>query len=431
MQGTSTETLGRGAILLLALLAACSEEPTAPTAPGDFKAAVTPARAWQGDTLTLEWDWLAGRADMPVFRVGDSTATAMRLDDRRVRIVVPAMAAGPARVAAVIDGATVPLGTVETFGWARSDAVPELGSARPWPSAAGTEVIGIAGDGGLRVVDLATGASRGTGPGPYSGQITEVGLSYRPGVAVIHQKGYVSEDDSTAGWARIWRIDPQPALLDSIWTDATLNSLYEIGPDRYWYMDNGAAVVVTDGEFSSPSYSAGGVVVPSPGWDQLLFYNNSQARPVFVLDVASGEPAYSLAGYEALIHGAFTADGLEAFVVVQDGVLGEGAAVKIARVIATTGQVLADAELPSGVSPLEARVAISGSRVLIAWHQPGVGYWHVRVLRAGDLAFEADLSIPPYGGPLITGPVLIASPDGSSAFLLANSGRHRIDLLPQ
>ena len=430
MQGTSTETLGRGAILLLALLAACSEEPTAPTAPGDFKAAVTPARAWQGDTLTLEWDWLAGRADMPVFRVGDSTATAMRLDDRRVRIVVPPAAAGPARVAAVIDGATVPLGTVETFGWARSDPVPGLAAARPWPSPAGTEVIGIAGDGALTVVDLATGASRATSPSPYTGSIVEVGLSYRPGVAIIHQHDH--SEDSATGWARLWRIDPEPVLLDSVWTSNSLHYLYEIGPGRYLRHHNGDTWITTDGEVSSTFPGTGaGRVVPSPGWDRILLYNVSAHRPVFVLDAASGEPAYSLAGYESLIHGAFTADGLEAFLVVADEVPGEGAAVKVARIIATTGHVLAETALPSGVNSFEASVAISGSRVLVAYSLAGVGQWHVRVLRGSDLALEADLPIPPFDGPAVSVPVLVASSDGSSAFLLANSGRHRIDLLPQ
>lgn len=414
---------GLGPVLLpLALLVACSGDPTAPPGPGEVKAVVTPTRAWHGDTLTLEWDWLAGRVVTPEFLVGDSSAQFRRIDDRRVQIVVPTVAAGPTRVAAVIEGVAQPLGIVETFGWAGSDALPQLRGARPWPSPAGTEVIGVAGDGALTVLDLATGASRSTGPSPYKGNITEIGLSYRPGVAVIHEHDHL--DDSATGWARMWRMDPVPVLIDSLWTGGHLHLLYEIGAARYLRGHNGD-VWITEEPFGLWPETGTGVAVPSPRWDRMVFYNGNFVRPVFVLDVASGQPAWSLPGYDLLVHGAFTADGAEAFLTVVSGTMA-----KVAHVNAGTGQLLAEAELHAvGAPPWYPRVAIVGGRVLVAYNDRGRS-WHVQVRRASDLSLEADLAIP--GSESESEAVLVASPDGSSAFILsAGSFRHRIDLLPE
>ncbi len=81
-------------------------------------------------------------------------------------------------------------------------------------------------------------------------------------------------------------------------------------------------------------------------------------------------------------------------------------------------------------------MAVTGARVLVAFDDPGLGRWRVRVLRAADLSLEADLALP---DPAVSGwwinPVLVAAPDGSAAFLVTSTGtaawRHRITLLPE
>jgi hypothetical protein len=418
--------------LVLVGLPACGDDPVAPPGPDEVPAAVSPARAWPGAVITVEWEWLAGRAETPVFTVGDSAVQYVRADDRRVWIVVPHVVAGPVTVTALVDGTPVPLGTVEVFGWARVDPLPWLAANRPWPSAAGTEMIGIdTDDGSLQVVDLASGAQRGTGPLPFRGTIDEVGLSYREGVAIIHEHDHETTDP-TLDWARLWRIDPVPERLDSVWTGAALNNLLELGPDRFLNQHNGDT-------WSSgfPSFweeeTGTGAIVPSPTWDRILLFHFAGPAGVYLLDTATGAPAYRLSDFELLAHGAFTADGAEAFLVVLPREDPETS--RLIRINAATGDVLAEADFPPN-HLYSTRVALAGNRVLVAYDGSPDDRWHLRVLRAGDLSLEVDLPLP---DPAVSGwwvnPVLAAAPDGSAAFLVTSTGqgawRHRIELLPE
>jgi hypothetical protein len=423
-----------GLALMALLLAACGDDPVAPPGPDEVPATVTPAQAWPGAVLTVEWDWLAGRAETPVFTVGDSSAQYVRADDRRVSVVVPQVAAGPATVTALVDGTPVPLGAVEVFGWARVDPLPWLAANRPWPSAAGTEMIGIdPDDGSLQVVDLATGAQRGTGPLPFSGNADEVGIGYRPGVAIA-----LEHDDSACSSPQVWRIDPVPEQLDPIPYECPHQNLLELGPGRVLVHHNGDTW--TSG-FPTPwlDETGTGRIVPSPTWGQVLLFqgHNPLAGPneVFVLDAEAGDTAYVLPDYRRLLHGAFTPDAAEAFLAVtaQED---PDEVTSVIRIDAATGAEHARTALPTGAAWTSVTVAVTGARVLVAFDDPDLGRWRVRVLRAADLSLEADIALP---DPAVSGwwlnPVLLAAPDGSAAFLVTSTGtgawRHRIDLLPE
>lgn len=427
-----------GIALLSLLLAACGDDPVAPPGPDEVPATVSPAQAWPGGVLTLEWDWLAGRAETPAFTVGDSAVQSVRVDDRRVWIVVPQLVAGPAAIAAQVEEASVTLATVEVFGYARSDPLPWLPGLRPWPSAAGTEVIGIsAADGSLQVVDLATGASRGTGPLPFQGTIDEVGLSYREGVAIIHEHDH-NVTEPTLEWAQAWRIDPVPERLDSVWTGADRNNLVELGPGRFLEHHNGDSW--TSGFPTSWLDETGtGRIVPSPAWGQVLLFqgHNPLAGPneVYVFDAEAGDTAYVLPAYRRLLHGAWTPDAAEAFLAVtaQED---PDEVTSVIRIDAATGDELARTVLPTGAAWTSITVAVTGARVLVAYDDPNLGHWRVRVLRSTDLSLEADLALPdPAASGAWIGPALVVVPDGSSAYFVTANGngawRHRIDLLPE
>ena len=424
---------GRLAVLV-GLAVACGDDPAAPPGPDEVLAVISPAAQWSGGTVTLEWPWLEGRSELPVFLAEDSVLAAERLDDTTVTLTLPYLPTGPAIISAVHEEEEIPLGSVALYGYTRSDPFPYLLALRPWISPVRAEVIGIdQGDGSLDVVDLASGASRGTGPLPFSGaSAEEVGLSYREGVALIFEHYH---DETAYPWIEFWRIDPVPEKVDSLLSEADHNQVLELGAGRYLWHHNGS----TWSDVWEDETGTGPIVV-SPDWRWVLPFqgHNPMAGPnaIFVLDAATGAPAYFLPAYRRLLHGAVSPDGSEA-ILLGTAQADPDEVATLVRVKVESGEVLGSAGLPGAIrDAYSARVVIAGDRIIVAYDVEEGDHWRVRVLRASDLALEADLPLP---DPAVSGSwlytVLVAAPDGSAAFIVTTtrSGfwRHRIDLLPE
>ena len=422
--------------LATVLLHACGDDPTAPPGPDEVPAIISPAAQWSGGTVTLEWPWLEGREVLPEFRSGDSVLTAERLDDSTVTLILPYLTTGPAAISAVVEEESFPLGSVSLYGYTSSDPFPWLGALRPWPSPLRAEVIGVdLDDGSLDVVDLATGASRGTGPLPIMGwRIDEVGLSYRAGVALAFDNDFTNNEEYP--WIDFWRIDPAPVKVDSLFTGtADRTQVYELGPGRFLWHRNGDTW--TD---AWEDETGTGPIVVSPDWRRIAPFQGHNPlngpNTIFVLNVATGSPAYHLPAYRRLLHGAFSLDGSEAFLVATAQEDPDETS-SLLRVRAESGEVLASTRIPGALrSDLSVRAVVAGDRLVVAYDVEEFDHWHIRVLRADDLSLETDLPLP---DPAVTGSwvytVLVSAPDASAAFLVTTTSsgfwHHRIDLLPE
>lgn len=338
---------------LLAMVAACSNEPTA-VEPPVFS--LTRSSQWSGGEIQVT-SAAFRRSTPPVIVAGAETLTVRRVSDSVFAVTVPLGSSGPVSLDYAQRGSHLPIGVVQRVGF-RS-----VGSATPgfihmltlgWNGATPT-VLGSATNGVLHSLDLAT---RQVTAYPALRGVSPYGVSptQRPDNFVVLD----SLDRPT-----IWRLWPTPVLLDSFPPNlsTSVRQLVPLSDSVLMRTSHHYTLVYRNGVAVFPGF---GLQAESP-W---RFYLSPQGdlatiavsmtlAGVPVFSTATGDTLYSLgAGFPHAEAAGFSPDGAEIYFL---GGRTSGSGDSLLAIESNTGQHIAGTTVPAQGFDL----AVDSDRALI------------------------------------------------------------------
>jgi hypothetical protein len=315
------------ALLIPASFTACGEDPVAP-GPDEVPAIISPAAQWSGGIVSVEWPWLEGRDQVPLFLTDGQAVDVQRTGETTVILRLPPVGAGPVTIAvdpeALMGGApsgeVVPLGTVEIAGFVELATAPTLHEwPLHWPGPGSTTVLGADATGQISRFDLEDGVGEPIGipaPDALSGY-PFIGLGGGSGRVLVSDSG-----DPSSEVLRVWDLSAAPVLVEEIARphEGMLQG-HLLTPDRLLLASDDNLWMYTRAPGTSDWVQAEfdrtfpHELVRSPGGTQvaLMMLGSDDYGMPYVLLGDGSAPAFFLPTLASLYAGAFTQDGASLF----------------------------------------------------------------------------------------------------------------------
>ena len=362
-------------MLLAAVLAGCSSEPSPPTF------VVSPSQQWSGGELTIRSDAFRGRNFPPGITAGGIFMGVFLVNDTTVvAYLPPGLPTGSVPLVLHDGSSTFELGSVDVFGFrARTQASPGFLWEPLIHTAANGAPVAVAGlftqpaQGSIGIVDLRTAQTAvETGVQPPQ-------WANAHGVGASFQSGHLILRDST-GTLGDWQVRPTLVYADTVPTVAFSRQVARLADQVWVFTSNHTTTVRRSG---APDI----LVQQEDPWGFHLSAAADRALMNSGLTVAGGSPVFRMSTGDTVFRlpigvrgAAFSQDGQTLFVVGENGINPD----EILAVSAATGAVIGNANLSTNLLKASGlALSADGSHIFVGAMKDSIP--QVLVFDAGSL----------------------------------------------